>query len=76
MHSNPNEHYFDLYLVVDMVIFSIGLLEPNLLNPIVALDMYSFEGAFLPSYEDILEAMIEVCPLTCILSRAFSCWKP
>jgi hypothetical protein len=33
---------YDLYLVVDMVISSIGLLEPDLLTPIVALDMCSF----------------------------------
>jgi hypothetical protein len=53
-----------------MVISSIGLLEPNIPTPIVALDMYSFQSVVLPSIKDLLEAMIEVCPLTCIPSRA------
>jgi hypothetical protein len=33
---------YDLDLVVDMVISSVGLLEPDLLTPIVTLDMFSF----------------------------------
>jgi hypothetical protein len=48
----------DLDLVVDMVISSIGLLEPDLFTPIVTLDMDSFQSAFLPSSEDLLESMI------------------
>jgi hypothetical protein len=38
--------------------------------------MYSFQSASLPSSEDLLEAMIDVCPLTCIPSRELSSWKP
>jgi hypothetical protein len=80
MHSTPDENepltvcstYFDLDMVVDMVISSIGILEPDLLTPIATLDMYSFQSIVLPSNEDLLEAMIEVCPLTCIPSREFS----
>jgi hypothetical protein len=53
---------YDLDPVVDMVISSVGLLEPDLLAPIVALDMCSFESVFLPSSEDLLEAMTEFCP--------------
>jgi hypothetical protein len=66
----------DLDLVVDMVISSIGILEPDLPTPIATLDMYSFQSVVLPSSEDLLEAMIEVCPLTCIPSRELSSWKP
>jgi hypothetical protein len=33
---------YDLDLVVDMVISSVGLLEPDLLTPVAALDMSSF----------------------------------
>jgi hypothetical protein len=66
----------DLDLVVDMVISSVGLLEPNLLTHVVALDMCSFRSDFLPSSEDILEAMIEFYPLTWCSSRALFSWKP
>jgi hypothetical protein len=44
----------DLDLVVDMVISSVGLLEPDLLTPIVTLDMCSFQSVFLSSSEDLL----------------------
>jgi hypothetical protein len=54
----------DLDPVVDMVISSIGLLEPDLFTPVVTLDMVSFQSVFLPSSEDLLEAMTEFCPLT------------
>jgi hypothetical protein len=47
----------DLDPVVDRVISSIGLLEPDLLTPIVTLDMVSFQSVFFPSSEDLLEAM-------------------
>jgi hypothetical protein len=67
---------YDLDLVVDMVISSIGLLEPDLLTPIATLDMCSFQSVFLPSSEDLLEAMTEFCPLTWCPSRALSSWKP
>jgi hypothetical protein len=67
---------YDLDLVVDMVISSIGLLEPDLLTPIATLDMCSFQSVFLPSSEDLLESMTEFCPLTWCPSRALSSWKP
>jgi hypothetical protein len=67
---------YDLDPVVDMVISSIGILEPHLLTPIAALDMCSFQSMFLPSSEDLLEAMTELCPLTWCHSRALSSWKP
>jgi hypothetical protein len=66
----------DLDPVVDMVISSVGLLEPDLLTPIAALDMCSFQSILLPSSEDLLEAMTEFCPLTWFPSRALSSWKP
>jgi hypothetical protein len=66
----------DLDLVVDMVISSVGLLEPDLLTPIATLDMCSFQSVFLPSSEDLLEAMIEFCPLTWCPSKTLSSWKP
>jgi hypothetical protein len=65
----------DLDPVVDLVISSIGLLELDLLTPVVALDMCSFQSDYLPSSEDLLEAMIEFCPLTSYLSRALFSWK-
>jgi hypothetical protein len=66
----------DLDLVVDMVISSIGLLEPDLFTPVTTLDMVSFQSVFLPSSEDLLEAMTEFCPLTWCHSRALSSWNP
>jgi hypothetical protein len=66
----------DLDPVVDMVISSVGLLEPDLLTPVMALDMCSFQSDSLPSDEDLLEAMTEFCPLTWYSSRALSSWKP
>jgi hypothetical protein len=62
----------DLDPGVDMVISSIGLLEPDLFTPVATLDMVSF----LPSSEDLLEAMTEFCPLTWCHSRALSSWNP
>jgi hypothetical protein len=44
----------DLDPIVDMVIYSVGLLEHDLLTPVVALDMCSFQNDFLPSSEDLL----------------------
>jgi hypothetical protein len=64
----------DLDPVVDMVISSIRLLEPDHFTPIVTLDMVSFCSVFLPSSEDLLEAMTEFCPLTRCHSEAFSSW--
>jgi hypothetical protein len=63
MPSDVNEYepltirsvFCDLDLVVDMVISSIGLLEPDLPTLIEVVDMYSFQGASLPSSEDLLE---------------------
>jgi hypothetical protein len=66
----------DLDLVVDMVIYSVGLLEPNLLTPLTTLHMCSFQSVFLLSCEDLLEAMTEFCPLTWCPSGALSSWKP
>jgi hypothetical protein len=62
--------------VVDMVISSVGLFEPNLLTPVAALNMCSFESDYLPSSEDLLESMIEFCPLTWYPSRVLFSWKP
>jgi hypothetical protein len=67
---------YDLDLVVDMVISLVGILEPDLFTPIVALGMCSFQRVFLPSSEDLLGAMTEFCPLTWCLPGAFSSWKP
>jgi hypothetical protein len=66
----------DLDPVVDMVISSVGLLEPDLLTPIATLDMCSFLSNYLPSNEDLLEAMTEVFPLTWYPSRALFSWNP
>ena len=68
--------YDDLDPVVDMVISLIGLLEYDLFTPVVTLDMVSFQSVFLPSSEDLLEAMTEFCPLTWCHSRALSSWNP
>jgi hypothetical protein len=68
--------FCDLDLVVDMVISLIWILEQDLPTLIEVFNMYSFQSASLPSSEDILEAMIDVCPLTCVPSRALSSWKP
>jgi hypothetical protein len=54
----------DLDPVVDMVISSVGLLELDLLTPIMTLGMCSFQSDSLPSDEDLLEAMTEFYPLT------------
>jgi hypothetical protein len=67
---------YDLDLVVDMVITSIGILEPDFLTPIVALVMCSFQSVFLPSDEDLLESMTLFCPMTWCTSEALSSWKP
>jgi hypothetical protein len=66
----------DLDPIVDMVISSIGLLEPDLLTPDATLDMCSFQSIVLPSSEELLEAMTEFCPLTWCHSRVLSSWKP
>jgi hypothetical protein len=66
----------DLDPVVDMVISSIGLLEPDLFTPVTTLDMVSFQSVFLPSSEDLLEAMTEFCPLTWCHYGALSSWNP
>ena len=61
----------DLDPVIDME-NSMGLLEHDVLIPFESLDMCSFQRTILPSDEDLLEAMIKVCPLTCLSSS----WKP
>jgi hypothetical protein len=66
----------DLDPVVDMVISSIGLLEPNLFTPVVTVDMVSFQSVFLSSNEDLLEAMTEFFPFTWSPSGAYSSWNP
>jgi hypothetical protein len=37
---------YELDLIVDMVIYSVGLLEPDLLTPVTTLDMCSFQNFF------------------------------
>jgi hypothetical protein len=54
-----------------MGISSIGLLELDLFTPVTTLDMASFQSVFLPSSEDLLEAMTKFCPLTWSPSGAF-----
>jgi hypothetical protein len=66
----------DLDPVVDMVISSVGLLELDLLTPIVTLNICPFSSAYLPSSEDLLEAMTTFYPSTWYPSRALSSWKP
>jgi hypothetical protein len=66
----------DLDLIVDRVIYLVGLLELDLLTPIVTLNMCSFLSDYLPSGEDLLEAMTEFCPLTWYPSRELSSRKP
>jgi hypothetical protein len=60
----------DMDPVIDMVISLVGLLDPDILTPVMTLDIYSFQSDFLPSNEDLLEAMTEFCPLTWCPSRA------
>ena len=62
---------FDLDPVIDME-KSMGLFERDVPISFESLDMCSFQRIVLPSNEDLLEAMIEECPLTCISSN----WKP
>jgi hypothetical protein len=66
----------DLDPIVDMVISSVGILEPNLLTPITTLGMCPFQSDFLPSSEDLLESMTNFCPLTWCPSKALFPWKP
>jgi hypothetical protein len=74
--SSMASTYDDLDPVVDMVISLIGLLETDLFTPVVTLNMMSFQSVFLPSSEDLLEAMTEFCPLTWCPSGALSSWNP
>jgi hypothetical protein len=62
--------------IVGMVISSIGLLELDLFTPIATLDMVSFQRVFLPSNEDLLEAMIKSFPLKWSPFGALSSWNP
>ena len=62
---------FDLDPIIDME-NSMGLFERNVLIHFESLDMCSFQIIVLPSDEDLLEAMIEMHPLTCVSSI----WKP
>jgi hypothetical protein len=66
----------DLDLVVDMVISSVDLLDPDLLTPVMTLDMGSFQSDYIPSNKYLLEAMIEFCPLTWYPSRELFSWNP
>ena len=63
--------YFDLDPVIDME-NSMGAFERDVIIPIESLDMSFFQRTVLPSNEDLLEAMIKVCSLTCVSSS----WKP
>jgi hypothetical protein len=80
MHSTPQKREslpsLDLYMVDEMVISLIGILEPNIPTLIKVVNMYSFQCFFLPSSKDLLEAMIGIYPLTCIPSKALFSWKP
>jgi hypothetical protein len=67
---------YDLDLVVDMLISSVGVLEPDLLTPIATLDMCSFQSMFLPLSDDLLEARNEFFPLIWCPSRELFSWKP
>jgi hypothetical protein len=69
-------NFDDLDLVVDMVMSSVGLLELDLLTPVTDFNMCSFQSDFIPSNEDLLEAMTDVCPLTWCPSRVLFSWKP
>ena len=62
---------FDLDSVIDME-NSMGLFERDVLIPFESLDMCFFQKTILPYDEDLLEAKIKVCPLTCLSSS----WKP
>ena len=62
---------FDLDPTIDME-NSMGLFERDVPIPFDSIDMCSFQRIVLPSDEDLLEAMIEECPLTCLSSS----WKP
>jgi hypothetical protein len=74
---SPMISTFDsLDFVVDMVISSVGLLEPDLLTPVMTLDMCSFRNDSLPSGEDLLESMTKFCRLTWYPSRALSSRNP
>jgi hypothetical protein len=66
----------ELDSIVDMVISSIGLLEPDLFTPVKTLDMVSFQSVFLLLNEDLLEAMTEFFPLTWSPFEAFFSWNP
>jgi hypothetical protein len=48
---------YELDRVFDMVISSIGILEPDLLTPIATLNMCSFQSVFLPLSEDLLDVV-------------------
>jgi len=63
---------FDLDLVVDIVKTSMGEFEYDFIIPIDSHDMCSFQRNVLPFDEDLLEAMIKGCPLSCV----YSMWKP
>jgi hypothetical protein len=73
MRSTSHEREYlpspDLDTIVDMVIYLIGILEPDIPTLIEVVEMYSFQSGFLPSRKDILEAMTDIFPLTCIPSR-------
>jgi hypothetical protein len=62
--------------VVNMVISSIKILEPNMLTPVPTFNMCFLQSIVLPSSEDLLESMTEFFPLTWCPSRALSSWKP
>jgi hypothetical protein len=63
---------YELDLVVDTMISSIGILEPDILTHVMTLDMCSSQSVFLPSSEYLLESMTEFFPLTWFPSRSLS----
>jgi hypothetical protein len=74
--SPMNSNFDELDPVFDMVIYLVGLLEPDLLTIDETLDMCSFHNILLPPSEDMLESMTKFFPLTWCPSRALSSWKP
>jgi hypothetical protein len=67
---------YELDLIVDMVISSIGFLELDLFTLVATLDMVSFQSVSLSSSEDLLESMTDFCPFTWRPSRELSSWNP
>jgi hypothetical protein len=68
LHERESLPSLDLDMVVDMVIYLIGILELDIPTLIDVVNMYLFQSVFLPSNEDLLEAMADVCTLYLVKS--------